>query len=211
MGWIMSQVQQHCEMLRLWNRLINFDNHRLTKKIFLWDKSIKKNNWCSEVYKILQNLDMISTFTIESLVDVNLCKKALHDIWCDNWKTEVINVPKLRTYITYKTHFAKEPYLDIVKNRGERAVLSQLRVDVLPLSIEMGRFSNSPLEYRLCLLFDEDNVEDESHFLFRCTLYSDLRSTFINCISQDVNYFHSLSDAEKLMLIMNADNIKHTA
>ena len=135
----------------------------------------------------------------------------MHENWCDNWKTEVIKVPKLRTYITYKTYFAKEPYLDIVKNRGQRALLSQLRTGVLPLSIETGRFSNIPLEYRLCLLCNEDNVEDECHFLFRCTLYSDLRSTFINCFSPNVNHFHSLSDAEKLKLVMKSDNIKHTA
>ena len=44
MGWVDPQVRRHVNIIRLWNRLLKMEDSRLTKKIFLWDHSLCKNN-----------------------------------------------------------------------------------------------------------------------------------------------------------------------
>ncbi len=39
MGWESCLVKQRCETVRLWIRLVQLPEERLTKKIFIWDRA----------------------------------------------------------------------------------------------------------------------------------------------------------------------------
>ena len=95
----------------------------------------------------------------------------LHDIECKNWKVDVLNVPKLRTYVLFKNSYETEPYLSVLRNKQHRSVMFQFRCGILPLSVETGKLMSIPPEYRLCLQLDTPNTEDEAHFLFHCKFY----------------------------------------
>ena len=56
MGWVYNSVRRKGEMIRLWNRFICMNNERLTKNLFLEDKRICKNNWCSDLCKTVQEI-----------------------------------------------------------------------------------------------------------------------------------------------------------
>ena len=56
------------------------------------------------------------------------------------------------------------------------------RFGILPLNIETGRFRNQPIEQRICNLCELNEIEDELHFLFKCTLYNDCRKIWIENI-----------------------------
>ncbi len=45
----------------------------------------------------------------------------------------------------------------------------QLRLGILPLHIETGRYSNIPEADRICLLCNGNHVENDLHFLFKDT------------------------------------------
>ena len=92
---------------------------------------------------------------------------------------------KLRTY-TYALFKGKprlESYLIVVKDVRQRQLVSMLRMGVLPLRIETGRYEackvvgskGVPVEFRVCKCCSLCKVEDEIHFLFECPLYSSLR------------------------------------
>ena len=49
MGWEDINISQKIYMLRFWNRLIQMDNSRITKQIFLWDYSLSNKTWCSDI------------------------------------------------------------------------------------------------------------------------------------------------------------------
>ena len=59
-------------------------------------------------------------------------------------------------------------YVDILKNKNERAMLSKLRISAHKLAIEGGRYLNIPKHERIC-------TGDEEHFLLNCSLYKPLR------------------------------------
>ena len=59
-------------------------------------------------------------------------------------------------------------------------MLAQLRTGILPLGIETRRYQNIPPKFRLCLMCDLNVVEDDSHFMFHCALYDNLRQILYN-------------------------------
>ena len=87
----------------------------------------------------------------------------------------------------------------MILSRYHRSLLSQTRSWTLPIRIESGRFRNEPLEYRLCVLCETNDVEDEIHFILLCSKYTGCRQTLLSNIQNDS--FHTLSDLEKLKFL----------
>ena len=74
-----------------------------------------------------------------------------------------------------------------------RKVISRIRCS--NLAIEKGRHKNpkTPRQERLCTICNDQEVEDEEHFLLKCTAYSHLRE-------------HHDMDFENVPEILNMDN-----
>ena len=143
--------------------------------------------------------------------DLNVCNEKLFNIYKENWKRQVRNIPKLRTYVMFKKAFESEYYLHRVINRGHRSVLSQFRCGILPLSIEVGRYTNTPLEDRVCELCENGVLEDECHFLLECEVYRDLRAQLLSKVITLAPEYCFLSNTEKLSLLLSDTHIKDTA
>ncbi len=47
----------------------------------------------------------------------------------------------------------------------QRFLIAQLRLAILPIHIETGRFRGTQLSDRICQLCDTQEVEDEIHFV----------------------------------------------
>ena len=56
-GWLPSRYQRWISMLRYWNRLLRFDDQRITKQAFNMDLERGHNNWCSDLKVILIHLN----------------------------------------------------------------------------------------------------------------------------------------------------------
>ncbi len=65
-------------MGRLWNILVNMENDRLTKNVFMWDKSHCKCNWSYEMKQLFSNNGFENTFKTNSCVNVKLMHNVLH-------------------------------------------------------------------------------------------------------------------------------------
>src|SRR5262249_40377394 len=82
--------------------------------------------------------------------------------------------PKLRTYCKLKTTLRREPYLEVYNRKG-LPELAKLRGGTNRLRIEKGRYRKEEVSERLCVFCDRQEVEDEKHFLLKCTLYNEER------------------------------------
>ena len=201
MGWVSCNTRKKTEMLKLWNRLLGMENDRLTKKIFLWDKGLCRNNWSSDLKKILTELNLLYLFDDNQMIDVDRAKQRLNNIVDDKWKNDIGQVSKLRTYCTFKNEYQAEPYVKKLLNRGHRSLLAQLRIGILPLRIETGRYQNIPPEFRLCLVCDENVCEDECHFMFHCSLYDDPRQNLYSKIEEINPGFQNSASAGLILVI----------
>ena len=66
--------------------------------------------------------------------------------------------PKLRTYCKIKHSFQTEPYIAKCFSRNKRSILAQLRIGILPIMIDTGRYSNITPEHRLCNYCSLDKI-----------------------------------------------------
>ena len=63
---------------------------------------------------------------------------------------DISTKPKLRAYCKIKNSYQTEPYIVKCFRRNKRSVFAQLRIDILPIMIETGRYTNMAVESRLC-------------------------------------------------------------
>ena len=111
----------------------------------------------------------------------------------EKWTQALNKSDKLRTYKTYKCNLEREWYCTLPLSRDHRRVLFRLRSCSLPLEIETGRYTKpkTPLTDRLCKYCHSSAIEDETHFLLDCDLYTDIRSTlFEKALCLDENFYN---------------------
>ena len=112
---------------------------------------------------------------------------------------------KLKFYSSFKFDDKKSEFLDHVKNPLHRKIASKFRLGNHKLQIEAGRFTipKTPANIRYyphC----KHLVEDEIHFLLKCTLYNDSRNEFFVKLADSYKIFTRLSDAEKIIFIFSS-------
>ena len=79
----------------------------------------------------------------------------------------VMSKPKLRHFKSYKTTFDTDNYICKYFPKRKPSLFAQLRVDILPLEIETGRYRNKPSENIFCP-FCVNIPEDEKYFICIC-------------------------------------------
>jgi len=76
---------------------------------------------------------------------------------------------KLRTYNIIKKEYCLENYLSLTSNPNIRRLITKLRISDHNLRIETGRREKDmPQEKRICLICNNNQVENEMHFLLAC-------------------------------------------
>ncbi len=188
MGWIPSKIRRHTAILRMWNRSVKMEDNRLTKKVFFWDKTFSWFSWCSDIDKSFNELQLEQVFYSENPVNIDWAKEKLFSHFCEQWPNQMQNVSRLCTCIKFKSCYGKDPYVCTVYNHGHRAILPKFRSGILPLSIETGHFQNIRREFRLCTMCNDNVIEDETHFIFYCNQYNNLREYLYEKISPEYLY-----------------------
>jgi len=86
---------------------------------------------------------------------------------------------KLELYKELKINFKYEEYLDKIKDNKQQRALTKLRISNHKLFIETGRYKIPYVDRkdRICQLCSCD-IEDESHFMFKCHKLSTVRKKF---------------------------------
>ena len=202
-GWIPCIYRRWGNSLRLWNRLINMDDSRLTKQVFNYDYNVCKNNWCSDVKQIFEQLNQTAVFHSKSTVNLAITKQMITAYYASKWSRDIQTVSKLKFYRLLKGEFTCENYVTLNLMKSERSTMCQLRSGILPLRIETGRYIGEPAEQRLCRFCPQNSVENETHFTLYCNLYDELRQNTFGEIITNTQYT-GLNDSEKLKVLFNS-------
>lgn len=201
-GWTHCSERRLICAVRLWNRFVNMSDERLNKRIFL--REIQTNGkWINEFKVALAKIEYNVNLGSITNIDIDMASSKATQYCSEHWSSRLPSSDKLRTYITFKSEYNTEPYVLMNVTKRERSVTAQFRCGTLPLRIETGRFKRpkEEIEDRLCKLCTLNCVEDETHFLFYCSLYSDLREKLINSVTVKHNQFCTWTTHEKFKLL----------
>ena len=116
-----------------------------------------KGNWCSEIKKIFSRIlcnDVYENNVPIANVKVflNYAQEKLISEYVVRWKTELDNKPKLHLLKQYKMEFAIETYCKLNLKRSQRSLIAKLRLGILPIHTETGRYNCIERELRVCLV-----------------------------------------------------------
>ena len=227
--WLLPEYRTQLKMIRQYNRMLSMDNSRLTKRVYLWDKSLNEENiissWSREVESVFSSCDLNSVyntgrpFPIKCILEKMKVKFKIDQ--ANFLKGECEQMPKLRTFLTFKKFDKMPAYVSKPLSFLQKKIIAKIRLGSLELRIESGRFSRPRLQVheRVCLLCRDTNqadgqepsVETEFHFIFICSHYNTLRLSWIESLVKPEN-FDGLSEGEKLSVVLNdAENVKSTA
>jgi len=209
----MINKQKIC-ILRLWNRLCAMDNSRICKTIFNADHVMgaKPNakNWCGKVKNILETITGDNSHYANKIeVNIRDSGELLDTFYSEQWKIDVTKKEKLRTFVLFKKDYEAENYATKCISKASRAILSQFRLGIAPLKIEIGRFYRIPPWLRLCELCPRVVVEDEIHFLTECDKYNSERAILFFFAITKINGFLDLDRVEKFKIIMSSESLVH--
>jgi len=203
MGWVPPSVRRLVSVIRLWNRLIDMPQDRLTRKIFDWDYSVCKNNWSFEVKKILENCNLLYMYNECSICDTVIVKDKLMEQYVEKWETERGQKLKLRTYNMYKWGYCVEDYVSMNIDKYTRSLIAQSRFGILPLQIEVGRYRGIPINERLCVFCANNEIEDEFHLIMLCTFYEVIRNELFCKVGNFDRNFNGMDNFDRFILICN--------
>ena len=208
------------KMVQYFGRVLGMNDSRLIKHTYSWDYELNKagliKTWSSEVKTVLQENNLEQVYTLQQVFHTNLVSSRLKASLFEKQKALVQNEckdkPKLRTFVAIKDFDNVSPHISKPLSFLERKTVSQLRLGTLPLRLETARYLRPilPENERICYCHSGE-VENELHFLFQCSSYVQLRTSWLNKLMLPDN-FEEISSLEKLAIVLNVpENVKETA
>ncbi len=164
------------------------------------DHALCKGNWSSDIKALFQSLGYLHIFENLQPCNLDIVKQKLYENYSEIWSNAVSRYPKLRTYRRFKNMFLLENYIKYNLPRPLRSYLAQIRLGILPIKIETGRFINLKPEERLCPLCTDQLVKNEIHFLFECPAYNIFR---LHLIRKSYPTFNLDDSYAKLNILMS--------
>ena len=167
-GLVLSGDRVNLQILRLHNRILRMDGNRLPR--IFYDKLINSNvSWFCRLRALLSKYS--NNPSINQTVNIKHVKSMILRDREIIWKNELSKKKKLRFYQTLNTNLKPSIYLNAVHDKHARSLVSQLRLGILLLRVETGRYKNESYPDRICEYCNENSIEDEEHFLVNCEKY----------------------------------------
>lgn len=92
---------------------------------------------------------------------------------------------------------------------NDRSAFAKFRCGMAPIRLETGRYENLKLEERCC--FNCPNlIEDETHVILHCPVYSDFRNNLFTEILKVNIIFMNLSDCQKMVFLFSNQDVFRT-
>lgn len=200
-----------------WHLKCTADTNSLVCNVIEEMKTMATNKvdcWLTHTVKMreLLKVDFLPPFLKPDIVRSKI-KKKLKEIFGNFWLSEINKIDfkgcvcghdhsKLRLYKQFKGTFSAEPYLDNVRNRNQRCWISRMRTSRHFLGVEKGRWHNIPYHERVCKYCESTSVDNELHFLTKCSLSESNRTSYFMILSSINRHFNSLSDDLKTNFIL---------
>ena len=164
--------------------------HRTFKKPIKYNPKNELNNVPARYKPVLDQVQELqkSQPMSSNFFRTRTIEKILNNHFVECWEYEKSQSPKLSFYHLHKQKFAREAYLNDTKGFSRRYNTTQLRISAHDLEIERGRYANVPRDERICTWCNTSMgakiVEDESHMLYECDMYEDIRAKLITRLNR---------------------------
>ena len=199
-------------MSKYWYRLENLGNSfPLLREAYLESKRLHESkvpSWYGCMSVIIQKVPGIKDLAhVKQFKFKHSLKRIFRSHYEDIWHSQLPkqSTGKLSSYVKFKSNFGLEKYL-LKLNFNSRRSLTKLRISSHRLGIERGRYTNIPRHDRICSRCNINELDDEIHFLFKCSLFNTDRDQLHTCIATSCPNFTNLNLENKFIWLMTTEN-----
>lgn len=219
-------LRQQDSQIKYWSRIQTLPKNNILVLMYndLFDLAMEGHDtWSGRVLKLIKDFtgnDIHDFDKIQTQHIINNSREFRYQDYINKFFQDINNAnmyPKLRFYRELKTTYCIEPYILDTLNKNSQRALFRLRASSHQLEVERGRHTRpfTPLHLRICKYCDENAVDDEFHFLFKCTFHNLDRHNMLErtCIL-DINcrqYGECRETAIELLKSRNPDIIRNIA
>ena len=182
MGRLPLSLLVQCRVIKYWLKVVT---HQQTAvfKAYCYQKFLASNNskcWANEVKNLLFSTGFGFIWNNQDTIDdpvsfMSEFSQRCEDIARQEWLSKLNESPLFRVYKTFKYDLHLERYLNMNLSLSSMNYIARLRGCLLKININMGRWRNIPLVDRICPMCNDNEIEDENHVLFHCTVWRDYR------------------------------------
>ena len=195
------------KVIKYWFRLLKQADNMYSKKSYkmlltLHEKGVV--TWVSYVKSILCNNGFEQVWIFGCGSEKRFCielRERLFSSFCYHWQNHLEESNQTSVYCQYKHIFVRETYITCLWKDVYRNALAQFRMGVSQLNVHKFRFRKTD-DNIICPVCCEE-PETETHFLFECKGYSELRSKFLAC------YMNSMNSNARLSKLFNEESTVH--
>lgn len=184
LGRFPMEIVIKVKMVKFWGKLV-MNNNSLSGKmyhiLYLRHLNGKSTKWITFIKGVLENCGMGEIWLNQTFPSVKclgeMVKRRLQDQFIQQWHGKLIESPKASFYRIIKCEWGAEEYLSALDTH-HRIILCKFRTSNHRLPVETGRYVRRNREDRICEKCHQ-GIGDESHYLFSCPFFNDLRRKFI--------------------------------
>jgi len=181
--------QRHYRIIKYWLKILCTDDHKYCKIIYKMLKNDaelcpNKISWVTLVKDLLSTMGFHYVWLAQGVGNnklfLHIFKQRLNDNFIQTWNNRLTNSTRARFFRQITVDFDFQYFLSCITITKFRIAFTRLVVSSHKLQIEAGRYHKPhsiPLEDRKCNTCAL--LEDEYHFLFECSLFTDLRKQYI--------------------------------
>ena len=172
--------------------------------------SLKAEGWADQIKNVLAYANMDIDVLNEEKVDLDVLHSRLLHINRNKWLLEAYTKTKLRTYLEIYNNEDPKALISTFLTRSQHSLLSKLKLGILPLEIECGRWKDDPIENRTYRLCDSALLGDEYHFTLFCNeLKPERTAKFVDLVGNPDIDVHSNQEVI-LKAMFQRENLKTT-
>ena len=187
------------KILQFFKHCLNLSSDKVVKEALKADGDLyMKHDTIKLISKYISDTETVSDNDFSQLPKAKQKAKLL-EMYQRIWTSKVVRSFKGSAYFVFKKTITYEPSLSLIRYRKHRVSYTKLRLSDDPLMIEAGRHFKFKIqqEERICPLC-KHGVEDEIHFVMKCTQFEELRAKMLQLVENKDGAFKSLNDEQKL-------------
>ena len=196
-GEIPLSLKGYRLMLNFWHRVTSLPDTTLVRKA-LTENIELRTNWIITIEKLINRFKLADKIGNHKRFKEQT-KAIVNKTYSKFWEREIIdpNSTRLLLYKQIKRELKMENYLQVLSYEN-RKIITKIRCSDHCLEIEKGRHRNIHRNDRICKLCDKNEIETEEHFLLRCNMYCQLRTTYNIGRNMTVNELFSDTNSVQL-------------
>lgn len=194
-------------MVSFWTKLGDNGKNEIASSLFKLISSFHeqkkiKSKWYGHIKHLIHSNGFGNIWETHNEVNykwfANAFKQKLKDQYIQIWSSLVDKSSSGTNYRMFKDNFEINSYFSYLSNH-QCKLLTAFRTRNHRFPVEIGRWSSTPLNERVCLLCNTD-IGDEFHYIMNCRIFNEQRKKFIK------SYYISNPNKIKFNALMNNDN-----